>query len=90
MIAVLYDGRELSGKSKQFLEDNGWYNADDGIYWLTETEILDSLNEDDEDLYSSIPHDWWGDAGLSSDQRKDLEKLWSMGNGGIEARWEKV
>jgi hypothetical protein len=90
VIAVMYDGRELSAKAKQFLEHNGWYDEDDGIYWLTETEILDSLNDGSEETCPSIPHGWWDDAGFGTDQRKELEKLWSMGNGDIEARWEKV
>lgn len=90
IVAVLYDGKELSSKTRQFLEENVWYNEDEGHYWLTKKEVLDNLNKDDEEMYTDIPVGWWVDAGFSSDQRKELEKLWSMGNSDIEARWEKL
>lgn len=88
-VAVLYDGRELSEKTRKFLEENGWFDEDDGFFWLTEREILDSLNVD-EVSFPQIPSSWWGDSGFSPDQKKALEKLWDMGQGSIEARWENL
>lgn len=88
IVAVLYDHRDLSNKTKEFLDREGWVDSDKNVYWLTERDILDSF-EDDEKPHE-IPQDWWEDSGFSMEQRKTLEKLWSMGNGHVEARWERA
>lgn len=87
VVAVLYDSRDLTSRSKKFLKEEGWLNEDDDFYWLTMDEILEGL-DDCEQAGGVIPEGWWEASGFTREQRANLEKLWSVGNGNVEARWE--
>jgi len=85
--AVIFDVRELSSRTKKFLEENMWSDGEGEFseFWLSKTEILDSLDGDCTD----IPEDFWERSCFTREQRKALEDVWRR-DPRIEARWESA